>query len=253
MSDTAFFDDFAAALAGDSAALEPWWTDAERGAAGLSVYRNTVAKGCADAIAGLYPTVERIVGPDWMREAARRFAAEHPPTRASLVDYGDAFPKWLEDFPPAVDLPYLVGLARLDRLWTEAHISADAAGIDPGDLAALAPEHLAAARPVLHPSLRFMAFEDGLPGLWSELRRAETAPAVLALSPEPGAILLVRPDGAVADHLISAGGVAFLAACQSGCPLGEAAVAGLAAEPGLDVAGLFAALIAWGALSALNP
>lgn len=56
-----------AAITGSDGTLTPWLAG---GDAGLAVYRNTVAKGRADALAGLFPTVERLVGSDWFRDAA---------------------------------------------------------------------------------------------------------------------------------------------------------------------------------------
>lgn len=247
-----FLDAFSAALAGDDRALAPWWADAERGLAGLSVYRNTVAKGCADALAGLFPAVAAVVGPDWMREACVRFAAEHPPARASLIDYGEAFPDWLAEFEPAAGMPYLPGLARLDRMWSEAHLAPDAEPLEAQALAALSPEDFATVRAVLHPSARLAAFDDGLPTLWAALRAADGPPAELALDPEPQAALLVRPGGAVADHMLSPGVLAFLIACAAEESLGEAAAVALAEEPDIDLSQAFAALIAAGAFSALQ-
>ena len=57
-----FHASFSLALQGQGSAITPWLADPN--APGLAVYRNTVAKGRADALAGLYPTVERLVGPD---------------------------------------------------------------------------------------------------------------------------------------------------------------------------------------------
>ena len=37
---------------------------------GFAVYRNTVLKGCAEALVSLYPAVHRLVGDDWMRAVA---------------------------------------------------------------------------------------------------------------------------------------------------------------------------------------
>ena len=50
---------FAAALRDDASGLAPW---AEAADPGFAVYRNTVAKGCADAIAAQFPTLIGVVG-----------------------------------------------------------------------------------------------------------------------------------------------------------------------------------------------
>ncbi|MCI3133224.1 DNA-binding domain-containing protein [Phenylobacterium aquaticum] len=248
---TRFQDAFTTALAGDPDALLPWWEDAEAGAAGLSVYRNTVAKGCADAIVANFPSVERVCGADWLAAAGVRHAAEHPPARPSLLDYGQAFPDWLTTFPPADDMPFLADLARLDLAWTRAHLAADASPLGAAAFAALDAEAFAATAADLHPSATVAGFADGLAGLWIALRAA-TPPEALELNDAPSAVLILRPALEVAIRPLTAGGFAFLAACRQGQPLALAAAAALAAEPGLDLAALFADLIAAGAFAALR-
>jgi hypothetical protein len=134
-----------------------------------------------------------MVGEDWFRAAAALFAREAPPTSAALADYGEDFPTWLDRFPPARDLPYLAGVAHLDRLWTEALFAAEALPLEPNAFAALPLEDLAQARVALHPSVRFAAFDAGLPGLWAAARGGEDA---LDLSEAPQGLLLVRPPAA---------------------------------------------------------
>ncbi len=234
-----FQDAFVAALAGSPSALSPWLAPGE-GAAGLSVYRNTIAKGCVDALAANFPTVLSMVGEDWFRAAAALFAREAPPASAALLDYGEAFPAWLERFPPADDTPYLAGIAHLDRLWTEALFAAEAPILT---AQALAAEDLAVARLPLHPSVRFASFEVGLPSLWSAARAGRED---LELSDQTEALLCVRDKGAVMHRVIGAAETAFLRACRDGHTAAEAAERGLEADPGVDLAPLFATLIADG-------
>ena len=107
-----FQDAFVAALAQRSVApIAGWLPEGEDQPAGLAVYRNTIAKGCVDALAANFPTVASLVGDDWFRAAAALFARERPPAGAALLAYGEAFPDWLERFPPADDLPYLPAMS----------------------------------------------------------------------------------------------------------------------------------------------
>lgn len=240
-----FQDAFVAALAGQASALSPWLAPGE-GEAGLSVYRNTVAKGRVDALAANFPTVLSMVGEDWFRAAAALFAREAPPASAALLDYGQAFPAWLERFPPADDTPYLAGIANLDRLWTETLFAAEAPMLTAQALAALEPEDLAMMSLPLHPSVRFASFDAGLPSLWAAAREGRED---LELSDQPEALLLVRAKGAVMHRVISEAETAFLHACRGGLTSAEAAERALVAKPGADLAGLFAALIADGAFA----
>jgi hypothetical protein len=250
MSDLGQFQDaFVAALAERSAApISGWLPSGEP--AGLAVYRNTIAKGCVDALAANFPTVASLVGDDWFRAAAALFAREHPPASAALLAYGEAFADWLERFPPAGDLPYLPAMARLDRMWTTALFAPEAEPLS-AEAFALAPEALAAAHPRLHPSLAFAWFDSGLPGLWLAARAP--GPGEMELVDTPQGVLIVRPRDAVTSRVLDLAGHAFLRAAADGASLGEAITAAAQADPAADLATLFAALIADGVFSGLDP
>jgi hypothetical protein len=236
-----FQDAFVAAIGGHRAALSPWLDEAEH--PGLAVYRNTIAKGCVDALAANFPTVQSMVGEDWFRAAAALFAREAPPASAALLDYGADFPAWLQRFPPAAELPYLAGIAHLDRLWTEALFAAEAPVLEADALSRLAPDALAQTRLTLHPSVRFAAFDAGLPSLW---RAARDGAEDLELSETPETLLVVRQGQAVASRVVGAAETAFLRACRDSLTAGEAAQAAATADPDAPFAALFAALIADG-------
>mgnify|MGYP000920526237 CR=1 FL=1 len=140
----------AAALAAYLGAL-----DALLAQPGFAVYRNTVAKGCIDALQANYPAVHALVGTDWLRAVAHAFVHQHPPSDGRLMDYGAGFAEFLEGFGPAASLPYLGAVARLDRCWTEAHLAADAPALQAAWLAQQAPEALALLRLHPHPATRW--------------------------------------------------------------------------------------------------
>ena len=245
-----FQDAFAAALAERSAApIAAWLPDGATDPAGLAVYRNTIAKGCVDALAANFPTVASLVGEDWFRAAAALFAAEHPPTSAALAAYGAAFPDWLAAFPPAGDLPYLPAMAWMDWRWTTALFAQDAEPLT-AEAFALEPKALMNARPRLHPSLTFAWFDGGLPGLWLAAREPE--PGEMELVETPQGVLIVRPHDAVHARVVDLAGHAFLRAAADGATLGEAITAAAEADPRADLAALFAALIADGVFSGLD-
>jgi hypothetical protein len=245
-----FQDAFVAALAERTAApIAGWLPAGELEPAGLAVYRNTIAKGCVDALAANFPTVASLVGDDWFRAAAALFAREHPPASAALLAYGEAFADWLARFPPAGDLPYLPAMARLDRMWTTALFAPEAEPLV-AEAFALPPDILGAARPRLHPSLVFAGFDNGLPGLWLAARQPE--PGEMELREDPQAILIVRPRDTVTSRVLDLAGLAFLTAARDGASLGEAITAAGQADPTADLAALFAALIADGVFSGLD-
>ena len=109
---------------------------------GLSVHRNTVLKDCIDALQANYPAILRLVGEEWFRAVAALHARAQPPGDTRLLLYGMDFPEFLRGFPPAAELPYLHGVALLDRFWTEAHVAADAVALASAVLTGLPLEQL---------------------------------------------------------------------------------------------------------------
>lgn len=213
---------------------------------GFAVYRNTVMKGCVDALEANFPAVVRLVGRDWFRAAAAIHATAEPPRDTRLLFYGEAFAAFLETFEPARELPYLPGVARLDRAWIEAHAAPDAP-VDLAWFAGLAPAALATAAVAPHPAARWHWFADQpVFTIWQRNRVGSEDAGEIAWRGE-GA-LLTRPVGDVAWRTASQAECAFLDACAAGAALGQAAAAALRMDPGADLAHLLAGLLRAGAL-----
>ena len=68
-----------------ASAPPPAWLDALLAQPGFAVYRNTVAKGCIDALQANYPAVHALVGTDWLRATAHAFVHQHPPADGRLM------------------------------------------------------------------------------------------------------------------------------------------------------------------------
>jgi hypothetical protein len=217
----------------------------------FAVYRNTVMKGCIDALQANYPAVARLVGEEWFRAAAAIYVREGLPADPSLLRYGAGFADFLERFPPAADLPYLPGVAQLDRFWTEAHAAPDETALEPASVARLAPETL--ARTVLHPypAARWAWFESApIYTIWSR-NRADSTPAADLDWQSEGA-LLVRPRDTVEWVALDSAGCAFLDTCAAGGTLGAAAQAALLAQPDADLSRLLACLLKAGAFGKMS-
>ncbi len=219
---------------------------------GFAVYRNTVATACIDALQANYPTVARLVGDEWFRAAAAIFAEANPPASPAMVAFGAEFPDFLAGFDPASELPYLAGVARLDRFWSEAHVAADAQALDPARISALAPDALAGLRLRIHPAARWAMFDEHpVAAIWQRHRDAPEDENVDLddLDWHGGGMLVTRPAEEVRWGQIDAAAIAFLDACAQGDPLAHAASHALAADPDTDLAELMATLLDAGAFS----
>ena len=92
----------------------------------LRVYRNGFLKACIEALRANYPSVDRLVGEERFPALVRPYVDAHPPRAASLVEYGEGFPKFLEDTSGTHRLAYLASFAVLDHAWSEVYFAEDA-------------------------------------------------------------------------------------------------------------------------------
>jgi len=243
-----FQDAFAQALFAPEAVTDP---AVRRLAAqpAFAVYRNTVMKGCIDALEANFPAVARLVGSEWFRAAAALHAAASPPRDGRLLHYGESFADFLQHFEPAAELPYLPDVARLDALWREVHAAGNAPLLDAAWLARHAPERLAALVLRLHPATRWAWFaEQPIYSIWARNRGDGDDKDEELVWLGEGA-LLTRPADAVTWRPISHAGCAFLDACAAGLPLGEAAEQALALDADCDIAALLENLLRAGAFA----
>ena len=220
----------------------------------FAVYRNTVMKGCIDALEANFPAVARLVGGEWFRAAAALHVVSEAPRDGRLLNYGSGFADFLQGFEPAAGLTYLPGVARLDALWREAHAAQDAVALDDAaSLARCAPQSLATLVLQPHPAARWMWFaEQPIYSIWARNRRsAEEAEEDLVWQGE-GA-LLTRPADTVVWRAITEAGCAFLDACAAGLPLADAAERALAVDPAADLAALLESLLCAGAFIERTP
>lgn len=218
-----FQDAFADALVADVDPHDPFSAITRQ--PGFAVYRNTVMKGCIDALQANYPATARVVGDEWFRAAAAVYVRASLPRDARLVDYGAEFASFLDRFEPAREIVYLADVARVDRLWTEVHTARDETRLDPAQVAALSPAALehAVLRP--HPAARWSWFgEQPIGTLWQRNRfDPDTAGDPLDWRGE--GVLLTRPQGAlgsVETVVLVRGTCALLDACAAGASIAVA-------------------------------
>ena len=156
----------------------------------VRVYRNTVRLAALDALRANYRSVRTMVGDAWFDAVAHAFVDVSPPASPCLLDYGAAFPEFLSSLDVAAELPYLPGVAALDRAWTESHIAADAEAVPINAVVCLIEE---GARLQPHPAARARWFgETPAAALWRATRDGE---ADLSGVPwQAAGALLTRPQ-----------------------------------------------------------
>ncbi|WP_233886338.1 HvfC/BufC N-terminal domain-containing protein [Paraburkholderia flagellata] len=215
-----------------------------------NVYRNNVTVSLIDALAAIYPAVQRITGIDFFRAMARFHVRATPPTSPLLFDYGRDFPSFIETYEYASDMPWLADTARIERAWLDAYHAADSAPLEAEEFTSIDPGSLAKVRFVAHPAARIVRSRYPAIAIFA-MNRAD-APVTLLRSSDAEDALVTRPNGDVIVSRLPAGGAAFLTALLKGVPLGGAVQAAFEEADTFDLSANLAAMIASGVFAAVQ-
>lgn len=205
------------------------------------VYRNTVFRGAAEALATAYPAVVRLTGESYFEPVAVSYVQKAPPAERSLVGYGQTFPEFLLDAPGLEAAPYLSDVARLDRGWLEAHLAAEALVLTPSSLSSVPPDLLPRLKLEFHPSVRVLTLSWDICAAWAANRTDDEAGIQeMVVARIENHVLLWRLENEVQHQRLEIGEAAFFRAIESGNPLDKAAEAAIAADEEFDTSLAFA-------------
>lgn len=214
-----------------------------------NVYRNNVTVSLIQALADIYPAVQRITGEDFFRAMARFHIRATPPTSPMLFDYGRDFPAFIETYPYAQEMPWLADTARIERAWLDAYHAADAPALTAQALASVAEADLADLMLHAHPATRMVC--SPYPAVSIFAMNRQPGPVSPLTSSEAQNALVTRPDMEVEVAHLPPEAAHFLTQLMAGQPLGNAAAETFAAFPDFDLSTHLAALIAAGTFVAL--
>jgi hypothetical protein len=205
----------------------------------FAVYRNNVVAGLT--------AVRRIVGADFFQAMARAYVVTEPPRTPILLDYGASFPDFIRQFEPATTLPYLADVAHIERAWTEAYHSPEAAPLDPTAFMAVEPDRLPGIRLLLHASLRVVRSQFPALTIW-QMNVGDGVPAPVDLAAGGEHALVVRPQAAVEVRLISRDSFKFIQALAGGASVLAATRVALADDCRFELTANLSDLMQVGAL-----
>jgi hypothetical protein len=214
------------------------------------VYRNNVMVSLIDALAAIYPAVQRITGIDFFRAMARFHVRATPPTSPLLFEYGRDFPAFIETYEYAASMPWLADTARLERAWLDAYHAADAAPLAAETLAAIPLDRLAEAIFTPHPATRVVSSRFAAATIFAANRLDQPVRSIDAGTPEDA--LITRPDLDVVVRHLPQGGATFLTSLMSGRSLGEAAALASECSTSFDLAAGIAGMIEAGAFTTVT-
>jgi hypothetical protein len=248
-----FIDRFAAGLT-DPSRPTPLGVIGPRGKGAVNrynVYRNNVTVSLIDALAAVYPAVQRITGVEFFRAMARFHVRATPPTSPLLFEYGRDFPTFIGGYEYAQDMPWLADVARIERGWLDAYHAADAPPLPAATLGQVPPDRLGDVVFITHPAAQIV--RSAFPAVAIFAMNRSDRPVTSLKSSAAEDALVTRPDMDVEVRLLPPGHATFLASLIGGETLAEAASSALDETPSFDISAGIAGMIEAGVFTTLQP
>lgn len=132
----------------------------------LGIYRNNMVASLTEALRACYPVVERLVGEEFFKFAARRYLENHPSSSANLHQFGALFPHFLGNFPSLGKLVYLEDVARLEWSHQLVYHAADPEPIDWDSLRMIPVERHGDLRFAVNPALQLFESRYPVARIW---------------------------------------------------------------------------------------
>jgi hypothetical protein len=169
-----------------------------------NIYRNNVMVSLTDALAAIYPAVQRITGREFFRAMARCHIRITPPTSPMLFEYGRDFPAFIETYEHVQDIPWLADTARIEREWLDAYHASDVAPLSPDAFAGIPPEQLPDIVFAPHPAARVVRSVYPAVSIFAANRLEGPVTPIHSSAAEDA--LITRPGMEVVMRLLPAGG-----------------------------------------------
>lgn len=215
-----------------------------------NVYRNNVTVSLMEALASIFPAVQRITGVEFFRAMARFHVRANPPRSPLLFEYGCDFPDFIERYEYARSLPWLADVARIERAWLDCYHAADAEPLRATVMAAVPADRLAELVFLPHPAVRIVRSSFSAVSIFAANRNEEQTDQIQADAPEDA--LITRPAHDVVVRHLPAGGATFLTRLIEGSPLAVAVSAALEVAPIFDLSASMAGMIDAGVFTTTN-
>jgi hypothetical protein len=212
---------------------------ARSAAPGMAVYRSNIFGNWAQALAGAYPIVRKIVGEEFFEGLAREYARSHPSVSGDLNEYGAQLAEFVAGFAHTQDLPYLPDVARMEWLAHRAYYAADPR---PFDLEVFKTSSAETVRLALAPACALLASDWPLARIWTVHQDDYEGEFDVDLRAGPDRILVHRPKWRAQVRSLAPGDYRFLDFARQRKTLSDALEAAAAEDPDFEPS---LALVSW--------
>ncbi len=180
----------------------------------LGIYANTARSNFTASLIASFPVIRRLVGEDYLRQAARACHARHGSLSGDLQFAGAGLAQYLAQTHGAGEYFYLGEVARLEWLLQETLLAADHSPLDLAKLHHVPTADYDNLVFRLHPTARLFASEFPCLAIW-EANVGDAEPPVIDLGSGPDRVLTLRDAGQLVFHRLSPGELGFLESLQA--------------------------------------
>jgi hypothetical protein len=186
----------------------------------LNIYSDAYRLRLIEALEANYPVLAKLLDDEAFGRMTQEYLAINPSRHFSIRWFGHRLPGFLREFADYRDQPWLAELAEWEWKIAAAFDAADAPPLSIDDVAGIAPEHWAALRLTLHPSVRRVSLKTNIVQIAKAAAEGAELPAPTPL--DTGVEWLIwRQDLSVQYRSLSTAEAAAVDAISSGATFGE--------------------------------
>ena len=211
------------------------WSNGLPSAERVQLYQNNVFISLTQALADVYPVVERLVGDTFFRTAARRFIQRYASVCGDLHEFGREFAAFLTESSGEHKLAYLPDVAALEWAYHEVFHAGTVPPLDLARLARVPAEEQDRLRLRLHPARRLVASRYPVFAIWEANRSDELPAGLIDLDAGADFLLVGRRDLECQIERITPNEFVFLAEIAAGATLEQACEAAMSADTEMDI------------------
>jgi len=170
---------------------------ARKGLAGdarLSIYRSSVLGIQTDALAAVYPVIQRLVGEPFFKTIGRDYLRKYPSPSGDLHALGAQMAAFLTELDAVAPLPYLADVARLEWAWHRVFHAANDTDIDLQALANISEEDQASIIFSLRKGAQLLESDYPVHRIWEVNQEEYTGDETVDLA-EGGISLIIWRNG----------------------------------------------------------
>ncbi len=160
----------------------------------LNIYRSSILGIQTDALAAVYPVIQRLVGEQFFRAVGRDYLRKHPSPSGDLHELGAQMPGFLARLAAVSELPYLSDVARLEWAWHRVFHAANDTNLDLQALANIPADEQAEINFSLRNGARLLESDYPVHRIWEINQEEYTDNETVDLA-EGGVHLLIWRNG----------------------------------------------------------